>query len=179
MEKIILTSGKVSLETPLKIHSADELSELANDESIGKTIGSRVFPYPYAKEDAMFFIEKNREENGKPFIIDWFISFEGRKVGIIGLGEIDYENRNAHVGYWINSQFRNKGIATTALGLVVNYSMNAMNLHRLHTKVMHNNPSSMRVLLKCGFSIEGIERESLFLNGTYFDMINFGIVFRN
>jgi RimJ/RimL family protein N-acetyltransferase len=179
VDKVILTSGKISLETPLEIDNASELSTLANDESIGKTIGIRAFPYPYTIDDAESFITKNREDNGKPFIIDWFIAFEGKKVGIIGLSNIDYENKSAHIGYWINSQYRKRGIATSALGLVVEYSKKTMNLHRLYTKVMHNNPSSMRVLLKCGFSIEGIERDSLLLNGTYFDMLNFGITFRN
>lgn len=179
MKKFFLTSGKISLETPIEISSAIELSNLANDESIAKTIGSRAFPYPYTREDAKIFIEKNREDNGKSFIIDWFISFENQKVGIIGLSNIDYDNRSAHVGYWINSQFRGGGIATAALELVVEYSMNTLHLHRLYTNVMHNNPSSMRVLLKCGFSIEGIEKESLFLDGKYYDMIKFGIIFRN
>jgi RimJ/RimL family protein N-acetyltransferase len=179
VERILLASGDVKLESPLKLEDAGKLASLANDPSISQTIGSAGFPYPYTEEDARWFIEKNRIEIDRPFIIDWFIIYKNEPVGIIGLKDIDYENKRAHVGYWVNSRYRNKGIAGGSLRLVVDYSYRTLKMHRLYTSVMHNNPSSMRVLIKNGFSIEGIEKDSIFLKGKFYDMIKFGLIFRD
>ncbi len=179
MEQILLASGDVTLDSPLKLEDARILASLANDPTIAQTIGNTGFPYPYTEQDARWFIEKNRLEIDRPFIIDWFIIYKSEPAGIIGLKDIDYENRRAHVGYWVNSSYRNKGIAGESLRLVVDYSYRALKMHRLYTSVMHNNPSSMRVLIKNGFSIEGIEKDSIFLNGKFYDMIKFGLIFRD
>ncbi|MHB8360833.1 MAG: GNAT family N-acetyltransferase [Thermoplasmataceae archaeon] len=168
MENIVISSGMIMIESPLTLNDAEELTMLANDQSIPKTIGSK-FPFPY-------IIDKNRIDNGKPFIIDFFIKYDNIRVGVIGLSNIDYRNNSAHFGYWVNSKFRGKGIASTALHLVCEFSRDQLKLHRLHTKVMSNNPASMKVLLKNEFRIEGIEKDALKIGEDYIDMFKFGLI---
>ncbi|MEM3675530.1 MAG: GNAT family N-acetyltransferase, partial [Thermoplasmataceae archaeon] len=139
-----------------------------------RNIGSHSFPYPYTVSNAIDFITRNRYEGSRPFAIDFAIMHQGKFSGIIGISDIDYEDNKGHIGYWIKGDMRGKGIATESVRLLCRYSAENLRLHRLYTKVIHFNYPSVKVLLKNGFSIEGIERDSILLEDGYHSMFLFG-----
>jgi len=51
-----------------------------------------------------------------------------------------------------------------------------MNLHRVQLEVYDFNPRAMRCYEKCGFQVEGRQREALFRNGSYHDILIMGIL---
>ncbi|BAB59324.1 acetyltransferase [Thermoplasma volcanium GSS1] len=176
---MIVSSSRmdVTLESPIGIEYADDIARLANDRTIKRNIGSHSFPYPYTKEDAIFFIEAERGYGKEAFRIDFLIKYKGGPAGIIGLSEIDRTDKKAHVGYWIGKKFRGKGIATESLRLIVEYAKND-GFHRLYTSVIEGNYPSMIVLMRNGFSIEGVEKDSIRIGNRYYDFINFGKLIR-
>jgi RimJ/RimL family protein N-acetyltransferase len=169
--KVVKLVGKaISLSNDLNDSYAEEFARVANDPLIPDLIGGHNFPYPYLKEDAINFFHLNRDDGKRAFALD-FIIFHGKSIaGVIGLKDIEYEDRKAHVGYWVGKEFRSRGIATEALGLVCNFCRDSLSIRRLYTGVLENNPASMKVLLKNGFTIEGYERETMYLNGRYVSM---------
>ena len=176
MEKVVLEDKDLRLITPLLPEMAPDIAREANDPLIRRMIGSHSFPYPYTEEDAMFFIDMNRMDGHKPFAIDFAIFFREKFSGIIGLKDISSIDRKAHVGYWIGRDFRNMGMASSALRLVIGYSRDKLNIHRLYTGAFTDNPASIRVLTKCGFHIEGIERDYMIVDGDYRDMMDFALL---
>ncbi|MGC8608303.1 MAG: GNAT family N-acetyltransferase [Thermoplasmata archaeon] len=163
---------EISIEEPLDVSYADDIARLANDPSIKRSIGAHSFPYPYTKEDALFFIDSVRSYGNEVFKVDFLIKYNGRPAGIIGLSDINMYDRKAHVGYWIGKEFRNHGIATEALRTVIEYCKN-MGLKRIYTSVLDFNYPSMIVLLKNGFRIEGTEYSSYRLGKRYYSFIKF------
>lgn len=167
---MILAGNKVKLSSDLGDVSADELAHAANSEDIHRFIGAHSFPYPYTREDALFFIRQNRQAGNEVFKEDFAIRHDGVLVGIIGLSDYNTIDRSAHVGYWISSDYRNRGFASESLDLVCSYAADKLNLVRLHTKVMDVNTASLKVLMKNGFKVEGYEIKSFFMDGQFHDM---------
>ncbi|MCL5732181.1 MAG: GNAT family N-acetyltransferase [Candidatus Thermoplasmatota archaeon] len=173
MKHYKLQGRTVTLSNDLKASYAEAIAELANDPVISRNIGGHGFHYPYTIEDAINFFTMNREDGKKFFAIDFIIFFDGTPAGIIGLKDIDYVDRKCHVGYWIGRKFWSRGIASESLGLVTRFAADEISMHRLYTGVLDFNAASMKVLLKNGYYIEGVERDTYFMEGRYFSMIRF------
>lgn len=172
-----LEGQKVSLSNDLDPSLAPEIADLANDRDISRNLGGHSFPFPYTVEDALFFFNKNREEGSKFFAIDFIIFHSGRPVGIIGLSDIDYLDHKCHVGYWIGRKYWGKGLVSEALALVTEFARSVLSMHRIYTGVLEFNTASMTVLLKNGYTVEGIEREAMFWDGKYWSFLRFSRIF--
>lgn len=167
MQRVTLKGPRLSLSNDLSPEYAEELAYYANNLKVANNIGSHSFPYPYTKEDAMFFLTKNREEGKSFFAMDLIIRLEGNFAGVIGISEIDWSDMKAHIGYWIAEPYWNRGYATEALKIMVDYCRNELKLVRLYTKVLDYNFPSLKVLMKNGFSVEGYERKSMKMEDGY------------
>jgi ribosomal-protein-alanine N-acetyltransferase len=77
--------------------------------------------------------------------------------------------QNANLGYIIDHAHNGRGIATKAVGLLVNYAFTGLNLHRLEAATLLHNYGSQRVLEKNGFRREGLAKDYLFINGKWQD----------
>jgi len=85
--------------------------------------------------------------------------FYGEKhIGNMRLGQIDFENLTADVGYLIGEKnFWAKGITSKCLKILVQYAINNLGLKKINSGYFENNVGSAKVLKKCGFVIEGVK----------------------
>lgn len=98
-------------------------------------------------------------------------------LGEVVLNEIDSSNRSANIRIGIQkNQHRGKGYGTEALIEMLRYGFNTLNLHRIHLGVFTFNPRAIHVYEKIGFRREGVERDSLYLEGVFHDMITMSIL---
>jgi len=95
-------------------------------------------------------------------------------IGSVRLNQIDTKSHSAFVAYELCPQYWNKGYATESLGAVVSYAHNKGKLNRLEAWTTHDNPSSERVLIKCGFQFEGLLRQKVYFQNQYQDIKVFG-----
>ncbi len=98
-------------------------------------------------------------------------------VGEIVLMDIDDINRNTvlRIALFHEAEF-GKGYGTEALRLVLDYAFKTLKLHRVGLDVFDFNPRAIHVYEKLGFKREGVERDSLFYEGTFHDSIIMGIL---
>jgi RimJ/RimL family protein N-acetyltransferase len=75
------------------------------------------------------------------------ITFEGRVAGHVVSWD---QNGRRLVGYWVGKDFWGRGIATRALSLF----LGQLEMRPLHAYVAAHNRGSIRVLEKCGFTVE-------------------------
>jgi hypothetical protein len=67
------------------------------------------------------------------------------------------------------------GLSTEAIGLVLNYAFNDLKLHGISVRVIDYVSRAIRAYQKCGFTIEGKERETALVDGTWHDdVMRFG-----
>lgn len=164
----------MSLSNDLSDKYVKRLADLANDRELATNLAAHTFPYPYKEEHAKYFFGMNREDGRNFFAIDFLIFVGEELVGIIGLKDVNRMDMNAHVGYWIGREYWNRGYATEALSLVIKFCREEVGLVRLYSKVLDYNLSSLKVLLKNGFEVEGFERNSYRLEDKYHSMFIVG-----
>lgn len=157
----MLKKDKIVLR-PLDDKDASALAVLANNKKIADNLRD-IFPFPYALDNAVFFINMVKQE--KP-TMTFAIEFDGVLCGVIGLvPQPDVYKNTAEIGYWIGEPFWSKGIATEAVNLITRHAFNELNFIRIHTGVFQHNTASMRVLEKCGFKNEGVFEKAVVKNG--------------
>ena len=64
----------------------------------------------------------------------------------------------AEVGYLLAEEARGRGVATRALGLLIDWSFREIGMERVQALTHPNNPRSARVLERLGFQREGLLR---------------------
>ena len=75
----------------------------------------------------------------------------GESVGTIGFNSFNPDKDSADIGYAIGRSHWNKGIATKAIGIVINYGFNVLQLKHIEAEVLTHNAASIRVLEKLSF----------------------------
>lgn len=87
------------------------------------------------------------------FSISWsIISKETQTlIGTIQL-RLSEDKRSGHISYWIGVEFWNRGYATEAATMVLQYAFEHLNLEIIYAEYYQRNPASGAVLKKLGFS---------------------------
>ncbi|WP_373503411.1 GNAT family N-acetyltransferase [Aestuariivirga sp.] len=93
----------------------------------------------------------------------------GRFVGDCGIRIMEHEPRLAQIGYTIARDGWNRGLATEAVGGLVDYMFAAFPLHRITASADPRNAASCRVLEKAGFVKEAHFRQSEWFKGEWAD----------
>jgi len=104
---------------------------------------------------------------------------ENRNIGFVGLdgNGITSPHRDAFVGIGIGpEELWGKGYGTDALETILRYAFNELNLHRVSLNVFEYNARGLRAYEKCGFHVEGRERQRVSREGQRFDMIYMGLL---
>jgi len=135
-------------------------------------------PHPYTLKNAEDFIKLTHLKINKKKAFEYGIELKETRgiIGMIGLMNIDYNNKNAEVGYWLGKNYWGKGIMKDAIKLILNFGFKELKLVRIYARVMHPNIASAKLLEKSGFKCEGTMRKSTFRNDKWMDNINYSIL---
>jgi RimJ/RimL family protein N-acetyltransferase len=167
-----LVAGNIRLR-PLEDADKERFARLANNRKIWLNVRDR-FPYPYTIADAERFIESTMQQHPLTTFAIWY---ELKLVGAIGLvPQEDVYRFSAELGYWIGEPFWNKGIASGAVKLMVQFAFEQLQLQKVFAGVFEGNEASIRALKKCGFQQEGIARKAAFKNNVFIDEYRYGKV---
>ncbi len=136
---------------PFAPEDAIRLSELGNSRNVAKYMAGR-FPHPYTLNDAENYI--NEVSSATP-VRSFAIVVNNELVGACGVHpQEDIFKNNAEIGYWLGESYWGQGYALKALQLLVPYAFKNFKVNRLYARVFGNNPRSMKVLEKAGFTLE-------------------------
>lgn len=79
------------------------------------------------------------------------------------------------VGYHVFNHLTGRGLATEALGGLIELGFGALGLHRLEACVEPENLPSRAVLRRCGFRLEGLARRRILQRGAWRDVETYGL----
>ena len=166
MRPIILKGKKVSLAILLR-EDLQKSWEWFNDRSTVRGLfNSAHFTLPEEEEEFYEGLKKNREKSPTFAVIE---NESGKLVGIAGFNWINWQARWGEILYYLSPEERGKGYGTETVKLLCDYAFAHLNLHKVWAKVHEDNPPSIRVLEKNGFSLSGRFREHVWSNGRYLD----------
>lgn len=84
----------------------------------------------------------------------------GELVGSVSLHQIDRDQGDAEIGYWVVPAGRGRGIASGAVAALCRWAFRQLPIDRIELCHAVENPASARVAAKAGFTQEGWLRQS-------------------
>jgi RimJ/RimL family protein N-acetyltransferase len=137
-------------------------------------------PYPFTLDHARKLLNSSNRNfrKGTAFRFGIVPADTAEVVGVINLFNINRDDHNAEVGYWLGKRHWGRGLATEALGLVLRFAFREMKLHRVYAVTHSTNSPSISLLERYGFTREARWREGSFLGRRWADVYAYGLLTR-
>jgi RimJ/RimL family protein N-acetyltransferase len=100
----------------------------------------------------------------------------GEFVGHVTLWGAALPARSASLGIIIGPNHVGHGYGTDAVRVAARYGFRAMGLHRIGLELLAFNTRGRRAYEKAGFQVEGVRRESVFIDGAFEDELIMGLL---
>lgn len=97
-------------------------------------------------------------------------------VGLIDLFGFDAHNKRAGIGILVTEGNRKMGVATIALELLKTYAFSHLNLHQLYCNIRSDNPHSISLFERKGFSRCGVKLDWNLDDGKWVDEYMYQII---
>lgn len=141
-------------------------------------------PFEPIRESDFYTINFQRKiliESYKQFMngasIELGIFKEDQLIGKIKVSNIVYGSfRSGIMGYSMDKNECGKGYMKQAVMIVLKYSFEECELHRIEASALVDNEKSRNVLRRCGFKLIGINEKYLLINGKWRDHASYYIV---
>ncbi len=128
-------------------------------------------------EEAQHFLEQMRSRSQQGEEMHWGITLKGEDQLVGSCGYSWHLGRPfGAIGYDLARRYWKQGIMTEAIQALLHFGFVVRNLHRVEARVRRENEASMRLLQRLGFQEEGLLRECLFLNNSFFDVKIFSLL---
>ncbi len=102
---------------------------------------------------------------------------EGRAIGVIGLLEIDKNNKTAEIYIVIGERdYWGKGVMLEAESLLIRHAFDKMGLEKIWAQARCENMASIITMKKLGFKIEGQLRQHKVMGGERVDLVMLGLL---
>lgn len=83
----------------------------------------------------------------------------GTSIGTIDLFEFEPSHKRAGIGILVLEQYRRKGYASEAIGLICGYADKTLGLHQVFANISSSNEESLNLFKKKGFEVTGIKKD--------------------
>jgi RimJ/RimL family protein N-acetyltransferase len=147
---LLLETERLVLRSP-RLEDAKAIATLANDRRIAEN--TRRIAHPYTIDHAEQFIASHCVAGGDLVFV--ITLGNGTVIGGCGITASDAESPS-ELGYWLGLPFWGKGYATEAVRAVIDHAFTEADHAALHAGARVTNPSSRRILEKCGFQWTGV-----------------------
>ncbi len=142
-----------------------------NDYSIRENLDG---VYPVNREELV----KYWESSVPPKVVMFAVcdNKNDQYFGNVRLSDIDWTNRRCAYGRIIGlPEYRGKGYGTEMLQLVMQYAFLKLGMNRIATGVVSTNEASLRSNEKAGMNREGVQKEALWKDGQFQDVVSFAM----
>jgi ribosomal-protein-alanine N-acetyltransferase len=121
------------------------------------------------------YLRDLREDVGYALFI--FSGTTGALVGGLTLCNVRRGvTQSCTLGYWVGAKYARQGYMTAAVGAVVPFVFDSLELHRLEAACLPTNTASIKLLEKTGFRREGLARRYLRINGVWQDHLLYALL---
>ena len=172
----MLIGQKVVLR-PVKRSDIPNFLKWFNDMEVTQYLAMYLPMTEMAEEKWLENLSNETTGTGVHFVIEAIESGGNKNIGSMGLHGINPKDHLATFGIAIGEKdYWSKGYGTEAAQLIIKYGFEQLNLHRISSSAFSFNERSLRLHRKVGFREEGRQREALFKNGQYHDLVIFGLL---
>ena len=160
----------------LRPEDAGHIFRVFSDPEVTRHYDLDTFLEPSQAED---LVERFRQRYRRQVGLRWAIA--PREDADVVLGTCGFNiwipsSRRALLGYDLGRRYWRRGIMTDALGAVLRFGFETMQLNRVEALVFLDNAASHGLLEKLGFRREGVLREYEHLKGRFIDMAMYSLL---
>lgn len=158
------------------IESTDQafITDLNSDPVVRSNVVGWDWPTSLQEQETWF--RSPSQPNTRRWMVD---EIEGGPIGLTGLWDIDWHNRNALTALKLggSENVRGRGLGTDAIMTVMAFAFYDVGLQRLHSTILATNRPSIKAYTKhCGWTIEGTARKHVWRHGGFTDLLYVGIL---
>jgi RimJ/RimL family protein N-acetyltransferase len=143
---------------PITPDDAGDLESLARDEEVCRF--TRVPSKPregFGAEWAARYVQGWQDGSRAGYAIR---AVDGAFLGLAMFVRLDHEALEGEIGYAVGSNARGRGVATVALRVLTAWGFAELGLERIELRIDDANEASARVAASCGYTREGILRNT-------------------
>ena len=160
---------------PIELNDDIVLQQLINNPLVSENVVGWTFP-------VSLFSQKNwiqSNTNNLSYRLVVVDNETNEAIGITGLWDIDWHNQAAMSAIKLLPEKTKKGFGTEAIMLSMAWAFYNVGLRRLHGAILDfNGPSMGAYIKKCGWKVEGRQREAIFRKGEWHDLYSVAILKR-
>ncbi len=133
-----------------------------------------VYPMPIRKLES--FVESLADDRSQ---IVWAVYAldQSLHIGNISLQQINLLDRSAEIAFLFGEKkYWNRGYALLSAQYLIKHGFEKLNLHRIGCGTSSSNLGMQKLAKKLGMVKEGVRRQSLYLNGNYVDIVEYGLL---
>ena len=149
---------------------------IENDETIWEVSNTQT---PYSKFLIRQYLENAHQDiyEAKQLRLAICLNNSDIAVGLIDLFDFDPKNSRVGIGILIQySENRSKGIGKEALGLLINYAFQQLQMHQLFANIDSDNKQSLQLFSTFGFQEVGLKKQWNRINNVYKDEYMFQLI---
>lgn len=167
----VLTGERLTLRSPRASDVGDRLA-IGRHPEVARMYGREPDGRALAHQEAYDWLAR---------LIDhpcaWVIEHAGRAVGQVRLDDIDRHDDRASLAIGIeDAGLLGQGLGVEALHLAIGFAFGPLGLHRLSVRVLEYNTRAIRAYRRCGFVIEGRERQAAHVGEERYDDLIMGLL---
>lgn len=164
----MLKSERVTLRPILK-EDLSLINKWKNDYEVFKFLGGGFMPISIDQQSKWMDSMIDNTGNNKRFSI---VNEDSKCIGIIGLYNINWINRNCEFGIYIGEKDQwGKGYAKESMIQIIDFAFNVLNLRKIKLDVVKDNQSAIKMYSKLGFKIIGEYKQERFIENEYKDVV--------
>lgn len=165
----MLQKNNIVLRAP-ELGDLDFLFVIENDEKLWHLSNTTI---PFSRFDIEQYVLQAEKDVFRSrqirFMIDKTSGKTTSTIGAIDLFDLEPKHRRAGIGIMVVEEERAKGLASTALDILIEYAFSTLNLYQLYCNIEADNIHSLRLFEKKGFEKAGTKKDWNMRNGCWVD----------
>lgn len=168
---IVYSTGKKTYLRPPVKEDVENFTRWMNNPEVTQFLNQ---PFPILMRAEEEYIEGLAKKENRVSLVIMTIE-ERVPIGNLGL-DVDFVNRVGTSGVAIGEKdYWGKGYGTDAKMQLLDIAFNRLNLRKVVSTAIGNNPRSIAYQKKCGGRIIGRSKDHIFRNGRYYDEVLFEV----
>jgi diamine N-acetyltransferase len=124
-------------------------------------------------DTALNFIENSFSNTDQNFAV---VDENDEYLGTISLKHISHTNDKAEYAIVMRKKVHGTGMAVIATKELLRYAFEDLKLHKVYLSVIEENICAQKMYEKCGFKYEGLDIDSVKINGKYKNHKWYGVI---
>jgi ribosomal-protein-alanine N-acetyltransferase len=151
---------------------------LRNKQALKDTEPARSPAY-YEKSGMRSYLKMDYRDFRRGREYRYYLRLKGDKkiIGTVCLSNVMFGSvKRCNLSYKIDKDYQGMGLCSEAVGEIIHFAFNILNLHRIERQVMPRNTPSLKIMEKFNFRKEGLQVKCLEVNNKWEDHFQFALL---